>query len=288
MNNKKIAFFDLDGCLWDNDYEVWVIDKDHPSKPLHVLNPIEFALIKKGHYKKEDICLDYNGQKFYISEELSKRLQKKSHTENIERFGISLMPMVDKKLLNKSKLEIYIKNIEHLRYNKHVDIGILTARSNQRTNSDILNKLRLELENIGINIKKIFFVGESVNKGQNYMNKVNVLLEHLTGFKIKGGKFVPLKQDWYPNVSFYDDDTQNIHYANDIQKFFEEILRKTDDELFHLILERLDTVKIKLDNYLVTTNDTNRFVKSSVTLEKPTRFPIRESRLMTFEKFIRT
>jgi len=111
-------------------------------------------------------------------------------------------------------------------------------------------------------------------------------LEHLIGFKIKGGKFVPLKQDWYPNVSFYDDDTQNIHYANDIQKFFEEILRKTDDELFHLILERLDTVKIKLDNYLVTTNDTNRFVKSSVVLKKPTRFPIRESRLMKFEKFI--
>ena len=283
--NKYVAFFDLDDTLIENDYEVWVIDKDHPSKPLHVLNPIEFALIKKGHYVKDDICLDYNGQKFYIGEELSKRLQKKAKTENIERFGISLMPMVSKELLNKSKLEILLKNIEHLRFKNNIDIGILTARSNQRNNSDILNKLRLELENIGLNIHKIFFVGESVNRGQNYMNKINVLLEHMVGFKIKGGKFVSLKQDWYTNVSFYDDDTQNIHYANDIQRFFEEILRKTDDEVYHLILERIKTVKLRLDNYLVTTNDLNRFVKSSVELKEPVRFPIRESRLMSFEKF---
>ena len=283
--NKYVAFFDLDDTLIENDYEVWVIDKDHPSKPLHVLNPIEFALIKKGHYVKDDICLDYNGQKFYIGEELSKRLQKKAKTENIERFGISLMPMVSKELLNKSKLEILLKNIEHLRFKNNIDIGILTARSNQRNNSDILNKLRLELENIGLNIHKIFFVGESVNRGQNYMNKINVLLEHMVGFKIKGGKFVSLKQDWYTNVSFYDDDTQNIHYANDIQRFFEEILRKTNDEVYHLILERIKTVKLRLDNYLVTTNDLNRFVKSSVELKEPVRFPIRESRLMSFEKF---
>jgi len=283
--NKYVAFFDLDDTLIENDYEVWVIDKDHPSKPLHVLNSIEFALIKKGHYVKDDVCLDYNGQKFYISEELSKRLQKKAKTENIERFGISLMPMVSKELLNKSKLEILLKNIEHLRFKNNIDIGILTARSNQRNNSDILNKLRLELENIGLNIHKIFFVGESVNRGQNYMNKINVLLEHMVGFKIKGGKFVSLKQDWYTNVSFYDDDTQNIHYANDIQRFFEEILRKTNDEVYHLILERIKTVKLRLDNYLVTTNDLNRFVKSSVELKEPVRFPIRESRLMSFEKF---
>jgi len=274
--NKKIVFFDLDGSLWNNDNDIWIIDKERPSKPVVVLNPIEFALIKRGHYKKDNIVLDYNGQCFYISEELSKRIQKKVKTENMERFGISLMPFVSKELLNKSKIEFLLKNIEHLRFDKFVDIGILTARSNQRTSSDQLNKLRLELKNINIDLKKIYFVGTSVNTGQNYMNKINILLEHLIGFKIKTGKFVSLKQDWYPNVSFYDDDTQNIFYANDIQKFFEEIIRKTDDEMLHLIMERLDTVKIQLDNYLVTSNDINRFVKSTVILQKPMRFPIRE------------
>lgn len=273
---NHLAMFDLDGTLINNDNDIWIIDKERPSKPVMVLNPIEFALIKKGHYKKDNIVLDYNGQCFYISEELSKRIQKKAKTENMERFGISLMPFVSKELLNKSKIEFLLKNIEHLRFDKFVDIGILTARSNQRTSSDQLNKLRLELKNINIDLKKIYFVGTSVNTGQNYMNKINILLEHLIGFKIKTGKFVSLKQDWYPNVSFYDDDTQNIFYANDIQKFFEEIIRKTDDEMLHLIMERLDTVKIQLDNYLVTSNDINRFVKSTVILQKPMKFPIRE------------
>ena len=274
---KHIAFFDLDDCLWENDYEVWIIDKNNPKKPVLILDPIEFALIKKGQYRKDKVQLDYNGQKFWISEELSQRIQKRARTENMERFGISLMSMVDRELLNKSKLTILTRNIEHLSNDKFTDIGLLTARSNQRNNSDLLNKLRLELKDIGIDIKKIYFVGKSVNIGQNYISKIVILLEHLIGFKIKNGQFVSLKQDWYPRVSFYDDDPQNINYANDIQKFFDEILRKTDDEIHSIIMERLDATKMILKNYLVTTNETNKFVESSVELKKPTRFPIRES-----------
>jgi hypothetical protein len=285
MNKQHISFYDLDGTLWNNPNEIWIIDKEHPAKPVLVLDPIEFALIKRGHYRKDEIVLDYNGQCFYISEELSKKIQKRAHTENMERFGISLMPLVSRELLNKSQIEFLTNNIKHLRFDKFVDIGILTARSNQGTSSDQLNELRLELGKMGINIHKIFFVGKSVNTGQNYVNKMNILLEHLIGFKIRKGKFVSLKQDWYKKVSFYDDDPQNIHYANDIQRFFDEIIRKTDDEVFHMIIERIKSNNLQLDNYLVTTNDTNRFVKSTVILKEPTRFPIRESRIMTFEKF---
>jgi len=285
---KHICFFDLDDTLWQNDYEVWIIDKNNPVKPVLILDPIEFALIKKGHYKKDNILLDYNGQKYWIGEQLSKKLQKRLKTENMERFGVSLMPMVDRNLLNKSELEFLTKNIEHLSNNKFIEIGILTSRSNQRNNSDLLNKLRLQLKNIGLDIKKIFFVGESVTKGQNYMNKITILLEHLVGFKIKKGKFMLLKQDWYPRVDFYDDDPQNIHYANDIQKFFEEIIRKSDDEVFHIIMERLSSQRLILKNYQVTTNDTNRFIESTVELKKPVRFPIRESRLLSFDDFVST
>jgi hypothetical protein len=275
---KHIAFFDLDGTLWDNKYEVWIIDKDTPNIPVLVIDPIEFTLMKKGHYRRDKNLLDYNGQKFWISEKMWQKIQKKSKTENIDRFGVSLMPMVSRDLLNKSKIEFLTKNIEHLSQNKDIEIGILTARSNQRTSSDQMNELRLELKNIGLDIKKIFFVGQSVNTGQNYINKISILLEHLIGFKIKSGKFLSLKQDWYPRVDFYDDDPQNIHYANDIQKFFEEILRKTDDEVFHLIVERLDSTKLILKNYLVTTNQTNRFVESTVELKQPVRFPIMENK----------
>jgi hypothetical protein len=280
---KHIAFFDLDDTLWENDYDIWIIDKNSPNKPVLILDPVEFGLIKKGKYKKDDIVLDYNGQKFWISDEMSKKIQKRARTENLARFGISLMPLVDRQLLNKSKLTILTRNIEHFKGDKFTDIGLLTARSNQRNNSDLLNKLRLELKNVGIEIKKIFFVGKSVYIGQNYISKMVILLEHLIGFKIKSGKFVALKQDWYPRVSFYDDDPQNIHHANDIQKFFDEILHKTDDEVHSIIMERLESTRLILRNYLVTTNETNKFVESTVELKKPVKFPIRENKITTMK-----
>lgn len=284
---KHISFWDLDDTLWENDYKVWIIDKNNPSKPVLILDPVEFALIKKGHYRKDHVVLDYNGQKYWISNDIAEKLKRRQRTENIERFGISLMPMVDRELLNKSKLNILTRNIEHIKSEKFVDIGLLTARSNQRNNSDLLNKLRVELKNMGIDIKKIFFVGKSVYIGQNYVSKMVILLEHLVGFKIRGGKFVALKQDWYPRVDFYDDDPQNINYANDIQKFFDEILRKTDDEIHSIIMERLDSTKLLLKNYLVTTNEINKFVESRVELKKPVRFPIRERKhIQSFDNFI--
>jgi hypothetical protein len=285
MVNKEISFFDLDSTLWENDYKVWIIDKNNPSKPVIILNSIEFALIKNGKYKKDDIELKYNGQRYWISEELKKRIQKKVKTDNIERFGISLMPMVDRDLLNNSEVKYLLNNIIHLSNKKFVDVGILTARSNQRNNSDMLNNLRLELKNIGISIKKIYFVGNSVFKGQNYMNKIVVLLEHLIGFKIKNGKFIALKQDWYPTVNFYDADPQNINYANDIQNLFDKILRKTDDEIFHIIMERLNAIKLTLNINQVTSNDINKFITSKVILKPPVRFPIMENRLMSYNNF---
>ena len=85
--NKKIGFFDLDGTLWDNKYEVWIIDKNTPNKPLLILNPIEYTLISKGYYRKDKIQLDYNGQKYWISKDIFDKLKKKSKSENVERFG---------------------------------------------------------------------------------------------------------------------------------------------------------------------------------------------------------
>lgn len=276
--NKEIAFFDLDNTLWSikND-DIWVIDKEKPFKPVIILDQLEFSLIKIGKFKKDELPLNYNGQKYYISKDLFEKIKKKSGSENIERFGISFIPMVRKEILDKREIDILTHNIEHLRYNKFIDIGLLTARSNQKNHADLINKLRLELRKISIDISKIFFVGEGMRLGQDPKRKVFVLLEHLVGLKIKDGKFISVKQDWYKKVSFYDDDPQNIDYANDAQMFFEELLRKTDDELFKIIIDRITTHELILDNYLITNNELNRFKKSSLKLKEPLRFPLRES-----------
>lgn len=270
--NKEISFFDLDGVLWNikND-DVWIIDKDKPYKPVLILDPLEFQLIQAGKFRKENIPLDYNGNIFYISKQLFERIKKKSHSENKERFGVSFIPQVRKEIIDKRELDILTHNIEHLRYNKFIDIGLLTARSNQPNHANLLNKLRLELKKIGININKIFFVGDSDPK-----KKVFVLLEHLVGLKIKDNKFISIKQDWYKKVSFYDDDFNNIDHAENAQTIFEELLRKTDDEIFKIIIDRVQNFDLTLDNYLVGNNEVNRFKKSSLILKEPLRFPLDE------------
>ena len=278
MNKKEICFFDLDGVLWNiKNEDVWIIDKDKPYKPVLILDNLEFSLIQAGKFKKDDLKLEYNGGVYYISKNLFERIKKKSGSENIERFGISFIPLVRKEILDKREVDILTQNIEHLRYNKFVDIGLLTARSNQKNHVDMINKLRLELKKIGIEISKIFFVGEGTRMGIDHKRKVFVLLEHLIGLKIKDGRFISVKQDWYKKVSFYDDSIKNIDYAQDAQMFFEELLRKTDDELFRIIIDRVKTFQLTLDNYLVTDNEVNRFKKSSLTLREPIRYPIQES-----------
>ena len=276
--NKEISFFDLDGTLWNiKNNDTWIIDKDRPFKPVLILDPLEFSLIQNGKFIKDDLKLDYNGSVYYISKDLFERIKKKSGSENLERFGISFIPLVRKEILDKREIDIVTKNIEHLRYNRFVDIGLLTARSNQKNHVELLNKLRIELNKLGIEISKIFFVGEGTRMGQDYKKKVFVLLEHMVGLKIKDGKFISVKQDWYKKVSFYDDDIQNIDYANDAQMFFEELLRKTDNELFKIIIDRVASYELTLDTYLVTDNELNRFKKSSLKLIEPLRFPIKES-----------
>jgi len=269
--------FDLDGTLWNikND-DVWIIDKDKPYKPLMILNQLEFSLIKAGKFKKDEIPLDYNGNIFYISKSLFDTIKKKSGSESIDRFGISFIPRVRKEILDKREIDVLTHNIEHLRFNKFIDIGLLTARSNQRNHAELVNKLRLELKKIDINIDKIFFIGES-GSSEKSKRKTSVLLEHLVGLKIKDGKFLSIKQDWYKKVSFYDDSIDNIRAADHIQRFLEETLKNTDGEIFRIVLDRINTFELTLDTYLVVNNEVNRFKKNTVILSPPLRFPLKET-----------
>lgn len=275
---KEIAFFDLDGTLWNikND-DVWVIDKEKPYKPLIIIDKIQFSLINNGQFKNDNLPLKYNGQIYYISKELFDKLKKKSGSENIERFGISFIPTVRKEILDKRELDILYYNIEHFRYNKFVDIGLLTARSNQRNHSELINRLRLELKKIGIDISKIFFVGNGDHSNVDLNKKVYILLEHIIGLKIKNGKFISIKQDWYKKVSFYDDDIKNIECANNIQTIFEDLLKKTDDDLFKIIIERIKNFELKVETNLVSNNELNKFKKNTIIIKVPIIFPIKEN-----------
>ena len=76
--SKEIAFFDLDNTLWYIKSDVWVIDKNKPSIPILKISPVEFALIKSGIYVNDEIPIDYNNERFFISRDMMERIQRKN------------------------------------------------------------------------------------------------------------------------------------------------------------------------------------------------------------------
>jgi len=285
---NEFHVFDLDGTLWNIKSDIWIIDKE-TSKPIITISWLEFSLIRNGIYQNDNIPLEYNGNKFFISRELYDKIYKKTKFENIKRLGISFNSFYNKNILDKSPINYTLDNITHLRGKKNISIGILTARSNLKTHSNVLNKLRIELKNIGISIDKIYFVGDKLsfyhniepcrleNNTQISLKKVYVLLEHLLGFKIKKNKFVFLKQDWFTNVYFYDDNKINIDYANDCQTILNNLLKNTDNELFNLIIDRIKSNSLKLYNNLITNNELNKFEINLVNIDTPHKFPLFEN-----------
>lgn len=274
--NKEISFFDLDGTLWNLNNDIYIIDKEKPHKHLLKISRYEYALIKGGFYTKDGIKLDYNGRKYYISKDMFEVLKSKSNTENEERFGVSFINFSNRENLNQSDLKYLLHNILHLSKNT-MDVGLLTARFDQRNHADLLNNLRLELKDINIDINKIYFVSDTIYSKTPYfqaMGKLYVLLEHLIGLKIKDGMFTDEEQDMYDTVYFYDDDIKNIDFANSIMFYLSGMLYKSNDEIHKKVSERIQNNNLVLKNYLVTHNKMNPFKETIIKISQPAKYPI--------------
>lgn len=276
---KEIHFYDLDGTLFNIDARIWVIDKEHPNIPLVKITPQELYMIQNGLYKKYNLLIDYNDQEFYISKDLFNRINKVKRIIDMNRLGVSFIEFYNDEYINNNKIKFLIPNIRHLA-GTNVPICILTGRPNRERHANLLNELRIKLKSLGLEIFKVYFVSDHLQMRHQEsisLNKVNILLEHLIGLKIQNNKFISLRQDEFDKVYFYDDEIRNIQYANDMQTFFERVMKNSDDEMFQMALEKVKSSKLTLINNLVTSNELNRFKTSEVVLHEPTRFPIKEN-----------
>ena len=278
MTNKELAFFDLDNTLWYIRSDVWIIDKNKPSDPILKISPIEFALIKSGVYVKDDILVEYNNEKFFISRDMMERIQRKSKNIRLGDIGISYVEFFDDNILNKKDVQLLLNNIKHL-IGKDVEIGVLTARSDRKKHANLLNKLRIKLKEYGLEINKIYFVSESIRAVGHFdkvvYDKNKVLLEHLIGLTIENNKFLPIKKDAYNKVYFYDDVKSNILNSNNLQEYFDFLVRNSDDECIEFINNRLKNNMVTLVNNLVTNNELNPFETTIIKLLSPVKFPIK-------------
>lgn len=284
--NNAIHFFDLDGTLWLVKTNAWVINKKKPNSPIFKLKNSELKLILAGVYLNDELPIDYNGKKYWISQKLFDRILLYKPNIDIDDLGISFFEKINPEYYDNVKF--YKENIRHLIGKEGFDIGILSARFSDDKDKKILNILKTELENVGLSIDKFYYVGDhyypTINESVN-IRKSNILLEHLVGFHINKDRFVPLKQDLYKDVYFYDDEPNNIFSANAIQKLLNGYLENTDTEVFNRIIKNIKEKHPVLHTNLVTNNSLNRFKTTVTKLTEPIKYPIKiqENKILRFK-----
>lgn len=281
--NKAIHFFDLDRTLWSIDSTLWIIEKSNPGKPLLKLSKKDATYILAGIYKNDEQMIEYNGKSFWISEDMFEKIQKKRKNIKLEELGLSFIENTNPDYY--TNVKFFIENIRHLSGKEDIEIGILSARHSVDNDNEVLKVLREKLDELGLEIKKFYYTGDSFsvqNTTKAPIDKMKVLLEHMVGFHIEGNHFVPVKQDFYPEIHFYDDENQNINVANDVQEFFEEYLKNTEDVVFNRISKTIGEKEPKLFTHLITNNQLDRFETTEVILNQPVKFSIKldESKIM--------
>ena len=284
--NNIIHFFDLDGTLWSVNTNAWVIDKRKPGVPLLKLKESELKLILAGVYINEEVYFEYNGEIYWVGKKLFARIKKLRPNIEMEDLGISFYEKLNPKYYDNMKF--FKENIRHLIDDKNTDIGILSARFNDEKDKNLLNSLKKELEDIGLSISKFFYVGDFYAPNINTKlstRKANILLEHLVGFHIQDDRFIPLKQDLYREVYFYDDEPSNIDVANNVQEFLNGYLINTEEEVYNRIIKNIKEKHSALYTNLITNNSLNRFKTTEIKLKEPLKYPIKvnESKILKFK-----
>jgi len=203
-----------------------------------------------------------------------------SYSPILEGMGVHHIKaaVFDDDILNKKEVQLLLNNIKHL-IGKNIEIGVLTARSDRKKHANLLNKLRVKLKEYGLEIDKIYFVSESI-RAIGYQDKVvydknNILLTHLIGLGIEDNHFVPIKKDCFNKVHFYDDIKSNFMSINNLQDYFDFLVRNSDQDCIEFINNRLESGNLTIVNNLITNNELNPFETKTIKLNSPIKFPIK-------------
>jgi hypothetical protein len=270
---RTIHFFDLDNTLWNIECQAWVILKDNPKKYLLRLPYLELSNILTGVYKKEDNAINYNGNQYWISDEMIKKIFKNKEV-NLDILGLSFIEFTNPEYFNKMK--IFVDNIRHI-FGEKCEFGIISGRYSVDNDQYLLIALKKELKKYGIEISKFYYLSKKFKNITDKISydKMKVLLENLVGFHINDDHFVPIKQDFYNNVYFYDDEYQNINVAEDIQEQLDLYLSNTEDDVYNIIIDRIKLDKPKLHTNLISNNSLNRFKTNIIELREPLKYSIK-------------
>jgi len=251
---NKIHWIDLDGTLIKTNAKVWIIDKKNPKNHIIKIDSYQAQLITTGYHKNDNLLINYNGINGWLSIELYTKIKSLKNID-INDIGISYREFTTNELIEK-QAEDFISYIDKF---KHLDgtINILTARANKEAHSKIIDKLKQDL-----NIDNQYFITDPSSVkfiGSIEEKKMYCIIESIIGHKIDNNKFIPLIVNSCDNIYMYDDLQINIDICKNITFYIKSLLSNTEDWLKERIEKSIKLRKIKLNLYLVTTNEENPF-----------------------------
>jgi hypothetical protein len=267
---KTSNFFDINTLITINS-KVWIIDKLKPNNPILKISKSEFNLLKKGVYKKDNIKFDISGKTYWFNQDLIDKIKIrcKNADVDISSLSFSMQEFMNKEIVDNDDFSIHMEHIEHLK-NVNEDIYIICSKNNKANYEVPMVKLEKKLEEIGISIKKTYFLSETFyNRDEDDINltKVRLLIQHLIGLKTKGDKFTEEELEKYDIINFYDDELHVIELAKNANEVLQFLISNSEDEIKNNVKEVLKANDCILFVNQVTFNRVNRFLKTKVVLQ---------------------
>lgn len=267
---KTSNFFDINTLITINS-KVWIIDKLKPNNPILKISKSEFNLLKKGVYKKDNIKFDISGETYWISKDLIDKIKIrcKNADVDISSLSFSMQEFMNKEIVDNDDFSIHMEHIEHLK-NVNEDIYIICSKNNKANYEVPMAKLEKKLEEVGISIKKTYFLSETFyNRDEDDINltKVRLLIQHLIGIKTKGDKFTEEELEKYDIINFFDDESHVIELAKNANEVLQFLISNSEDEVKNTVKELLKANDCILFVNQVTFNRVNRFLKTKVILQ---------------------
>lgn len=253
---------DMDILLKINS-KPWVIDKNHPNTALLKINLSDFNLIKSGIYKNQNNKIEFNNHTFYLPNKLFNEIKIicKNKKITIDNIVISMQEYLNKDIIDDIEYTIDLNNILKLKG----DIYLICSINTERNFKNLFDKVLQELKKENINIKKIYYLNNSIlNNKDNSFKICLVCLNHLIGYEIKNNVFTDNVIEKYNKVFYYDNNSKTLDIAKNINSFLNLILSKTDQGLREVIKEDIKDDKSVLIVNKITENKYNQNITSEV------------------------
>lgn len=266
----KAHFFDLDTIL-KIDNKVWIIDKKFPNNPIMKISQSDFNLIKKGVYRSQNCQLYFNGENYWITENLLNdlKIKCKKLKLSISNLGFSMQEFMNSEVIKDLDYEINLDLFNSIK-NTPDHIYFICSKNNKKNYELIIEKIEKKLKELGLEVKHYYFVSETFynrNLDDITFKKVKLLIQHTVGFKTEGDKFIDEEIENYDEVHYYDEDLEATTLAITSNDFLKVLLDNTDESLKKQIQDSLKSE----DNYIlinyVSPNKVNRIQTKKVLLQ---------------------